>query len=120
MTPNIGNIYIKSKLVKHWSRIQGSYLKNQLYLTGRWLESRSFTMEPYWKNCDSSGMMGMDEKFSSRAVEWRWNHDDLTARSLKILLESHSHPSVFRVSASDCPSSCSAVFNRRCLNSLLS
>ena len=83
-TQNISNIIyiyiyqieVREMLVKNL----GPYLKNQLLLAKKWPKSHDFMMEPRQKCCDSLGMMGMDRKISSRAVEWRWNHRDPKTR----------------------------------------
>ena len=77
----IYQIRVHKTLVKNL----GSIPQESTPFVQKWLESHSFTMEPHWKSCDSSGMMGMDRKFISREIKSRWNHEDPTAK----LPESH-------------------------------
>ena len=72
-TPNICNLYTKSKLVKCWSIIPSPYLKNHLHLAGKWPKSHRFTVEPRRKSCDSPKIMGMDGLVLELWVKkWSW------------------------------------------------
>ena len=88
-TPNIRNIYISNLSSLNAGQESGVYTSIINFV---WPKSQDFTVEPHRKSYDSPGMMDMGKKLSSRAIDWRWNHNDPTVESSKNAPGSHGGP----------------------------
>ena len=83
MSPNIGKLYIISKKILPQLRIRDHYPQ----ITTDW-SKLSFKSSDCMKNEKffrllSTVDLGVDGKLNSRAIEWKWNHDDPTVGSPK-------------------------------------
>ena len=86
MLPNIGNIdiYHFEAFFSTIKNLGSLPLKSPPFGLDRALKASHCTKNEEFFRQLSMVDLDMDGKLSPRAVEWRWNHDDPTARSSKV------------------------------------